>query len=358
VSIVSNSSFSVHKSTVVSNRKALALYLIKQNRAAEVPVIMSQLIDLDTLALERGWGDRVPLDIVTKDIDLAAQLLKDDYLGLKIIELVDLPYLPLYRGINQCLVPFLRDNTQIPFAVLLRILVRYFKVITEVVQVRIEPYENCSRIIFEPSIPEAISVHQMDGAMLGVYRILQTYSPLLPQKLGLSLRDCSLQDEGISYDDYKQYFSIAGEPSEQNYLEYSFIQESVLKQSQFCIGPLQNMLDKEFPNFNYSERCQHILTTTMSILEPTREQVSMVLNMSVSTLQRRLRQEGSSFHSILLSTRKALAHEYLIEQSLPTRDVTFLLGYQSESQFFKAFKNWFSITPMAYQKQHNPSLKS
>jgi len=349
---VPSNQFSVHKSTVISNRKALALYLIKQNRAADVPIIMSQLIDLDAMALERGWGDRVPLDIVTKDIDLAAQLLQDDYLGLRIIELIDLPYLPLYRGIKQCLDPFLRENSKIPFDVLLRLVVRYFKVITEVVQVRLEPSKESTRIVFEPSMPDAISIHQMDGAMLGVHRILQVYSPLLPKKLGLSLRAPSLMQAGSEQGIYQQYFAIASEKSEQSYLEYSFPQATLLEQNQFCISPLQNILDKEFPSSNYSERCQHILTTTMSILEPTREQVSMVLNMSVSTLQRRLRQEGSSFHSILLSTRKVLAHEYLIEQSLPVRDVAFLLGYQSESQFFKAFKNWFAITPMAYQQQH------
>jgi len=349
---VSDNQFSVHKSTVISNRKALALYLIKQNRAADVPIIMSQLIDLDAMGQEKDWGDRVPLDIVTKDIDLAAQLLKDDYLGLKIIELIDLPYLPLYRGITQCLDPFLRANSSIPFNVLLRIVVRYFKVVTEVVQVRLEPSTESTRIVFEPSVPEAISIHQMDGAMLGVHRILQAYNPLLPKKLGLSLRSPSLIQGRDERDIYQHYFSVASEASEQSYLEYSLAQESLFEQNQFCISPLQNILDKEFPNSSYSERCQHILTTTMSILEPTREQVSMVLNMSVSTLQRRLRQEGSSFHSILLSTRKVLAHEYLIEQSLPARDVAFLLGYQSESQFFKAFKNWFAITPMAYQQQY------
>jgi AraC-like DNA-binding protein len=352
VGSVANKQFSVHKSTIISNRKALALYLIKQNRAGEVPVIMSRLIDLDAASLEGGWGDRVPLDVVTKDINLAAEILQDDFLGLKIIDLVDLPYLPLYRGIKQCLTPFIGENSQIPIDVLLRLVVRYFKVITEAVQVRLEQSKERVRIIFEPSMPDSISIHQMDGAMLGVYRILQAYNPLLPSGLGLSLRTSfSLAESGKVTETYKQFFTISSEEEEQNYLEYTSSQESLLEQSQFCISPIQNILDKEFPDSNYSERCSHILTTTMSILEPTREQVSMVLNMSVSTLQRRLRQEGNSFHSILLSTRKVLAEEYLIQQKLQARDVAFLLGYQSESQFFKAFKTWFGMPPIAYQKQ-------
>ncbi|MEH6450596.1 MAG: helix-turn-helix transcriptional regulator [Oleispira sp.] len=348
---MSSNPFSVHKSTIISNRKALALYLINQNRGAEVPAIMSQLIDLDAASLAGNWGDRVPLSVVTDDINLAAEILQDDFLGLKIIELIDLPYLPLYRGIKQCLDPFIRNNTVIPIEVISRLIVRYFKVATEAVQVRIEPSKDTLRILFESSVPEHISIHQMDGVMLGVQRIMQAFHPQLPVRLGLSLRSELMGDVFTeSTEVYKQFFKLLPVKSTRNYLEFSVPQLGQFEINQFCISPLQNILDKEFPQSSYVERCQHILTTTMSIMEPTREQVSLVLNMSVSTLQRRLKQEGSSFHGILLSTRKKLANEYLIQQKLSAKDVAFFLGYQSESQFFKAFKNWFGMTPMAYQK--------
>lgn len=47
-----------------------------------------------------------------------------------------------------------------------------------------------------------------------------------------------------------------------------------------------------------------------------------------------------------------MAHQYLIEQELSATDVAFLLGYQSSSQFFKAFKRWYAMTPIVYQKHH------
>lgn len=357
-----NNQFSVHKSTIISNRKALALYLIKQHRGGEVPRIMSQLIDLDSAVLGGELGERVPLEIVTEDINLAADILQDDFLGLKIIELIDLSYLPLYRGIKQCLEPFIRNEIPIPIDVLLRLAVRYFKVATEAVQVRLEPSKGRVKIVFEASDPDNISIHQMDGVMLGVIRILQAYNSLSPVRLGLSLRESMSGDVfSESAEVYKQYFKLLPEKSTKNFLEFTSHQlnQSELSQSdlnKFCISPLHNILDKEFPDSSYSERCQHILTTTMSIMEPTREQISLVLNMSVSTLQRRLKQEGSSFHGILLQVRKKLASDYLFQQKLPAKDVAFFLGYQSESQFFKAFKSWFLMTPMAYQKLHRGEL--
>ncbi|MBP6496492.1 MAG: hypothetical protein KA291_08410 [Psychrobacter sp.] len=57
--------FSVHKSMVLSNRKALALYLFKINRFHDIPEIMLQALDLDKFD-----GDRVPLEVVTKEINL------------------------------------------------------------------------------------------------------------------------------------------------------------------------------------------------------------------------------------------------------------------------------------------------
>ncbi|NRA23856.1 MAG: helix-turn-helix transcriptional regulator [Oleispira sp.] len=71
--------------------------------------------------------------------------------------------------------------------------------------------------------------------------------------------------------------------------------------------------------------------------------------MSVSSLQRRLREEGTSFQKGLWVARKSLAHDYLIDQKMSATDVAFLLGYQFSSQFFKAFKVWVKMTPMEYQ---------
>ena len=99
------SKFTVHKSMVTQNRKALAVYIIKQNRAHDVPDIMAQLTDLDKIA-----GDRVPLSLVTDDINWAAALVQDEYLGLKIINILDLPMLPLYRGLSQCLDYFIQHT--------------------------------------------------------------------------------------------------------------------------------------------------------------------------------------------------------------------------------------------------------
>lgn len=346
---MSEQNFSVHKSVVLSNRKALALYLSNQNRAQDVPGIMSQLVDLDGFD-----GDRIPLEVVTDDINLAAAILQEDFLGLKIINLIDVELLPLYKGMKQCIEIFVNSDAKIPNIVLFRLIARYFKVITESVQVRFVEENDSVRLEFTPSIPEKGSIHQLDGAMLGVHKILHVFGAIKPMRLTISSRE-----SGRGAEIYKQFFGIPAQVAElSNSLSYDlsanqrmgleFDEASSANQS-FIIGPLQSMLDREFPESSYSERCQHILMTIIGVVEPTREQVAQVLNMSVSSLQRRLREEGESFQKILLITRKQLAKDYLIKKKMSASHVAFLLGYQSSSQFFKAFKAWFAMTPMEYQ---------
>jgi AraC-like DNA-binding protein len=347
--IMSKKKFSVHKSVVLSNRKALALYLFNQNRAQDVPDIMSQLIDLDGFD-----GDRIPLEVVTDDINLAASILQDEFLGLKIINLIDIELLPLYKGIKQCIEIFDDSESKIPSVVLFRLVARYFKVITESVQVRFIEDNESVKLEFSPSITGGGSIHQLDGAMLGVHKILQVFGAIKPNALTISYRQ---SERGTEI--YKQLFSIPVQANEfSNSLSYELpasqrmVLESGEKSSSnqgFIIAPLQSMLDREFPESGYTERCHHILMTIIGLVEPTREQVAQVLNMSVSSLQRRLREEGGSFQRILLDTRKELAREYLIEKKMTASNVAFLLGYQSTSQFFKAFKTWFGMTPMEYQ---------
>lgn len=354
--------FTVHKSMVLSNRKALALYLFKINRAEDIPKIMALSVDLDTFR-----GDRVPLEIVTREIDLAVQLLQEDYIGLKIMELTDVKALPLYKGIKLCINPLLEAEIEIPFIVLCRLVSRYFKIITESIQVTLVIEKSFLRLDFNPSLPDIANNHQIDGVILAVHKILAEFSTLQPVRLTIAHRNSTHGSElynkllgvpaELSSKRNSLYYPLMKNYNSQSDLNLSTGADTSIERS-FFIGPLHYMLDKEFPDLSYAERCQHILMTVIGISEATRETVAQVLNMSVSSLQRRLREEETSFQKVLLHTKKVMADKFLVEQNLSATDVAFLLGYQSHSQFFQAFKRWYSMTPMAYQKLHRSHSRS
>lgn len=170
--------------------------------------------------------------------------------------------------------------------------------------------KDCVRLEFFPSMPEEVSVHQVDGALLGVYKILQEFSANKPINLTLSNRKAK---HGIEL--YKQLFGIPAQIAGVNSLQYQvIISDRALSGTNvdgivgnnFIIGPLQNMLNREFPQSSFCERCRHILATSMGLNEPTRDQVAQVLNMSVSSLKRRLREEGGFLPKGLIGDAKKL----------------------------------------------------
>lgn len=75
--------------------------------------------------------------------------------------------------------------------------------------------------------------------------------------------------------------------------------------------------------------------------------VAARLATSTRTLQRQIEAERTTFQRILRETRESLARHYLERTSLPTTDISFLLGYDEPNSFARAFKTWTGLTPGA-----------
>ncbi len=73
--------------------------------------------------------------------------------------------------------------------------------------------------------------------------------------------------------------------------------------------------------------------------------VARELTISARTLQRHLKNEGTSFQAVLTNTRETLALHYLREGHLPATEIAFLLGYEEPNSFYRAFHAWTGQTP-------------
>ena len=80
---------------------------------------------------------------------------------------------------------------------------------------------------------------------------------------------------------------------------------------------------------------------------PTMDGVARALAVSTRTLQRRLREEGTSYRAVLGQTRESLARHYLTSSALSTAEISFLLGYEEPNSFYRAFRGWTGETPDA-----------
>jgi AraC-like DNA-binding protein len=83
---------------------------------------------------------------------------------------------------------------------------------------------------------------------------------------------------------------------------------------------------------------------------PTIEAVALNLNISVRTLQRRLKEEGFTFKEILESLRKDFALGYIKNKDLSINEIADLLCYADGSTFIRSFKRWTGKTPRVYRE--------
>ncbi len=75
------------------------------------------------------------------------------------------------------------------------------------------------------------------------------------------------------------------------------------------------------------------------------EIVAKRLGLTARSLQRRLKDEGSSFNAVREQVRKDLSKRYLGD-NLSIAEISFLLGFSEPSAFFRAFKRWTGQTPI------------
>lgn len=78
--------------------------------------------------------------------------------------------------------------------------------------------------------------------------------------------------------------------------------------------------------------------------------VARALRTSARTLQRRLRDEGTSFESIVRGLRLETADGYLAE-GRPIKEIAARLGYAEPSAFHRAYKRWTGRTPDERRRQ-------
>ena len=83
--------------------------------------------------------------------------------------------------------------------------------------------------------------------------------------------------------------------------------------------------------------------------------VAQRTNTSVSTLQRLLRAEGTSYREVLDETRRELALHYVEDRRYALSEIAFLLGFADQASMTRAFKRWTGTSPKRYAERKGSS---
>ncbi|WP_420588485.1 AraC family transcriptional regulator ligand-binding domain-containing protein [Bacterioplanoides sp.] len=104
-----------------------------------------------------------------------------------------------------------------------------------------------------------------------------------------------------------------------------------------------------FDKSDLASRVYYLLLETLSDGEPSMDEVSTALNVSSRSLQRKLKESGTNFKSLLDGVRKELSLQYIQQSHMPLGEISYRLGFSHVSNFSRAFKRWTQVSPAEWR---------
>lgn len=130
--------------------------------------------------------------------------------------------------------------------------------------------------------------------------------------------------------------------------ESPFYDAQVWRQSQYHLTQrIQQLADED--QAPYSRHLLALLNSREPPL-PGLKQIAQLLHMSDRTLNRRLKDEGTSFRDLKSQVTQHWANQYLLHSDLSVESVSALLGYEDAANFRRAFKKRCGDSPSAYRQ--------
>lgn len=198
--------------------------------------------------------------------------------------------------------------------------------------------------------------HTMDGNLVFTLREFHT---LTRQKHYPNRIHFSYAKPG-RFAEYERIFNCPirfGQPLTAIYFDKKQVQEKVVTSDyrllQLLVQYAKEKLAAMEGQLGFSTIVKQSIINLVKPQFPTIEQVAANLNLSVRTLQRRLKEEDLTYKMVLEELKKQFALDYLKNKELSIKEVTYLLDYAEPSSFIRSFKRWTGETPKAYQKRFN-----
>ena len=161
----------------------------------------------------------------------------------------------------------------------------------------------------------------------------------------------------IDKDNYEKFFGVRPKVGLRNILTISreeallpFISQNDAMW-EFFQPELRRRLSELEVDDTYAARVRSALIELLPAGEGSIDDVSSKLGCSTRTLQRKLKEEATTFQKQLNHTRELLARHYLKNTDMCSDDIAYLLGYQDLNSFVRAFHIWTGITISEYKKR-------
>jgi AraC-like DNA-binding protein len=99
------------------------------------------------------------------------------------------------------------------------------------------------------------------------------------------------------------------------------------------------------PRSAFLERVRLAVANALVRGRPTIRAIARALHASPRTLQRRLREQGTSYAKLIDSVRRERTESLVTTGRLSITEIAFLAGFRDLGGFRRAFRRWTGVTP-------------
>jgi AraC-like DNA-binding protein len=139
----------------------------------------------------------------------------------------------------------------------------------------------------------------------------------------------------------------------------SFLERPLVRGDAKLAGLLEDVVSGSLAKLpsqpGFTARTHHALLLALKDGQASLGEVAKRLGTTPRTLQRRLADEGASFHGVLDECRRDLALPLLSGARLTVHEIAFAVGFSEPSAFQRAFRRWTGETPAHFRARQRTS---
>src|SRR5690554_492336 len=102
---------------------------------------------------------------------------------------------------------------------------------------------------------------------------------------------------------------------------------------------------------NFTQKVASCVHKLLQFGSVSQEKVASKLNISIRTMQRKLKEEGANYQHILDEERRAQAEFLLLNSQYSLTDISEQMGFTETSSFTRSFKAWTGMTPGKFRSK-------